>query len=121
MQGSLMCSHDLNPTCPALSACLFAHRSYAFQNLAFSKIRYGAGVSDDGSKFRDPAVSMSHIYMANKHYAPGWNIVDLYVICMYVGFMDEVFDTWLKLTGIRKGGANLGHAAGDSAAAAAQL
>ena len=64
-------------------------------------------MSEDGSKFRDPHVSMSHIYMANKHYAPGWNIVDLYVICMYVGFMDEVWDTWLKLTGIRKGGANL--------------
>jgi hypothetical protein len=45
--------------------------------------------------------------MANKHYAPGWNIVDLYVICMYVGFMDRVWDTWLKLTGIRAGGANL--------------
>lgn len=89
--------------------------SYAFQNLAFSKIRYGAGVSEDGSKFRDPAVSMSHIYMANKHYAPGWNIVDLYVICMYVGFMDEVFDTWLKLTGIRNGGANLAHAEQSSA------
>jgi hypothetical protein len=64
-------------------------------------------VTEDGSKFRDPNVTMSHIYMANKHYAPGWNIVDLYVICMYVGFMDEVWDTWLKLTGIRKGGANL--------------
>jgi hypothetical protein len=53
--------------------------------------------------------------MANKHYAPGWNIVDLYVICMYVGFMDEVFDTWLKLTGIRNGGANLAHAEQSSA------
>lgn len=51
--------------------------------------------------------------MANKHYMPGMSIVDLYVICMYVGFMDTVVDTWLKLTGIRKGGANLAGGGGQ--------
>jgi hypothetical protein len=61
---------------------------------------------------------MSHIYMANKHYMPGWSIVDLYVICMYVGFMDTVWDTWLKLTGIRRGGANITAGAQGAAAAA---
>lgn len=90
-----------------------ANNLYAFQNLAFSKIRYGAGV--DGDKFRDPNVTMSHIYMATRSALPGFEILDLYVLCMYVGFMDVVGDTLLKLTGITKGGANLG---GDAAALA---
>jgi hypothetical protein len=64
-------------------------------------------------------VALTHIYMANKHCLPGWSIVDLYVICMYVGFMDTVVDTWLKLTGIRKGGANLG--GGGMASAPSEL
>jgi hypothetical protein len=61
----------------------------------------------DGDKFRDPNVSMTHIYMASKTMAPGMEVLDLYVLCMYVGFMAEMFDTLLKLVGLRKGGANL--------------
>ncbi|WIA39641.1 hypothetical protein OEZ86_005718 [Tetradesmus obliquus] len=83
-----------------------ANNLYAFQNLAFSKIRYGAGV--DGDAFRDPNVKMTHIYMATKSPLPGMEVLDLYVLCMYVGFMAEMFDTLLKLVGARKGGANLG-------------
>jgi hypothetical protein len=67
--------------------------------------RYGAGV--DGDKFRDPNVAMTHIYMASKTMTPGMEVLDLYVLCMYVGFMAEMFDTLLKLVGLRKGGANL--------------
>lgn len=67
--------------------------------------RYGAGV--DGDKFRDPNVTMSHIYMASRSPLPGIEVLDLYVLCMYVGFMGEMFDTWLKLVGLKRGGANL--------------
>lgn len=67
--------------------------------------RYGAGV--DGDKFRDPNVTLTHIYMASPSYAPGMQILDLYVLCMYVGFMGVMFDTLLKLVGLRRGGANL--------------
>lgn len=38
---------------------------------------------------------------------PGMQVLDLYVLCMYVGFMAELCDTWLKLVGLKKGGANL--------------
>lgn len=50
---------------------------------------------------------MSHVYMACSSPLPGMQVLDLYVLCMYVGFMAELCDTWLKLVGLKKGGANL--------------
>lgn len=64
-------------------------------------------MTPDGTAFRDPNVSMTHIYMASQSQVPGMCILDLYVVCMYVGFMAEMFDTLLKLVGVRRGGANL--------------
>jgi hypothetical protein len=71
--------------------------------------RYGAGVTSDGQGFRDPNVKMTHIYMASRTYAMDMKILDLYILCMYVGFMAEMSDTLFKLVGLRKGGANLDH------------
>jgi hypothetical protein len=47
--------------------------------------RYGAGLNKDGTAFNDPNVTLSYVYLAAKHYTPGWSILDLYGFFAFVG------------------------------------
>ncbi|GBF97099.1 hypothetical protein Rsub_10110 [Raphidocelis subcapitata] len=80
---------------------LFNHGNnlYQFKNLAFSKARYGGSV--EGDSYKDPNVTMTHVYGVHRMRLPGTGILEQYITFMYVGFMGDIFDTLLKLTGIR--------------------
>lgn len=39
---------------------------------------------------------MTHVYMASRSALPGMAVLDLYVLCMYVGFMAEMVDSWCE-------------------------
>lgn len=69
--------------------------------------RYGAGLDDKGGQYRDPNVTLSHVYMAGRHYMPGFNILDLYAFLTYIGLVDTPSSTFAKLVGLTKGGENL--------------
>jgi hypothetical protein len=69
--------------------------------------RYGAGLNKDGTSFNDPNVTLTQVYMASPHYAPGWNILDLYGFFAFVGIFDNPISVFLKLMGFKKGGENL--------------
>lgn len=47
--------------------------------------RYGGGLNKDGTAFNDPNVTLSYVYLAAKHYTPGWSILDLYGFFAFVG------------------------------------
>jgi hypothetical protein len=80
---------------------------YAFKNLAYSKVRYGAGLNKTGTAFNDPNVTLTYVYMAAKHYTPGWSILELYGFFKFVGIIDNPISVFLKLMGLKKGGENL--------------
>lgn len=73
----------------------------------FPTCRYGAGLDSQGKQYRDPNVTLTNVYMASKHYLPGFNILDLYALLTYIGLVDTPLSTFTKLIGIVKGGANL--------------
>jgi hypothetical protein len=97
---------------------------YDFQNLAFSKARYGGGL--EGDTYHSPAVRMSHVYMASRaHWFPGVVSLDLYVFLMLTGFVGNVTGMYRKLLfGSRKCDApvvNDGSALSSAASASTQL
>jgi hypothetical protein len=69
-----------------------------------------------GDAYKDPNVTMTHVYGALDSPIPGVNILDQYILMMYVGFLGDLLDTLYKLAGLR---VNLGsHFAEGNAAEA---
>lgn len=73
----------------------------------YALCRYGAGLDKTGNAFNDPNVTLTHVYMACKHYTPGWNMIDLYAFFAFIGIIDNPVSVFLKLLGLKKGGENL--------------
>lgn len=55
-----------------------------------------------GDAYKDPAVTMTHVYGVTHDSLVSMNMLDQYVLLMYVGFLGNLFDTLLKLAGLRK-------------------
>ena len=82
----------------------YGNNLYDFKNLAFSKARYGGSVVGDA--YKDPNVTMTHVYGAHLSAWPTIAVLDHYVMMMYVGFLGDLKDTLFKLTGLRRTIAN---------------
>jgi len=54
-----------------------------------------------GDGYKDPAVTMTHVYGANHTKFVDMGMLDLYVLLMYVGFFGNLNDTLFKLAGLR--------------------
>ncbi|KAI8475872.1 MAG: hypothetical protein J3K34DRAFT_517039 [Monoraphidium minutum] len=93
----------------------FGNNLYQFKNLAFSKARYGGGV--EGDAYKDPNVTMTHVYGVTHAQTISMNMLDQYVLLMYVGFLGDLFDTLLKLAGFR---ASMGNSFSDDCASLAR-
>ncbi|GBF91003.1 hypothetical protein Rsub_03858 [Raphidocelis subcapitata] len=78
----------------------FGNTLYQFKNLAFSKARYGGSV--EGDAYKDPNVTMTHVYGATNTRLLDIGMLDLYVLLMYVGFFGNLDDTLFKMAGLRK-------------------
>lgn len=101
-----------HPDClPEWLLCLSAagpSASAAAAAVTLCAFRYGAGLNRDGTAFNDPNVKLTYVYMAAKHYTPGWSILDLYGFFSFVGIVDtNPLSVFLKLVGLRRGGENL--------------
>jgi hypothetical protein len=55
-----------------------------------------------GDAYKDPNVTMTHVYGITHPSLISMNFLDQYVLLMYVGFLGNLFDTLLKLAGLRK-------------------
>lgn len=54
-----------------------------------------------GDAYKDPAVTMTHVYGATHTVLVDMGMLDLYILLMYVGFFGNLDDTLFKLAGLR--------------------
>jgi hypothetical protein len=69
----------------------------------------------EGDAYKDPNVTMTHVYGATNTKLLDIGMLDLYVLLMYVGFFGNLDDTLLKMTGLKK---SMGNSFTDEPAAA---